>query len=151
MVFASLSTHYCRARTGQMSRICGGSSKEEQNHEVYNLASIFDLAHSGPHGSFYGQAVRPTILAGTIKLRTSRIRALWTAVSSPLIRGLFISTWLAFWASHVDYSRGGEIWTLDLTDPNQFRYFATVVHMAWSFFIAVRSTFLANHVDYDEL
>ena len=41
--------------------------------------------------------------------RTSRIRAMWTAVSSPLIRSLFKSTWLAEKANHVDSSRGGEI------------------------------------------
>ena len=60
------------------------------------MASISDLAHSGPHGSFYGQAVRSMILAGTDELRASRIRAMWTAVSSPLICSLFKSTWLAF-------------------------------------------------------
>lgn len=60
-------------------------------------------------GWFYGQAVRSTILAGTAELWTSRIRAMWTAVSSLLIRSLFMSTWVAFWATHVDYCRGGEI------------------------------------------
>jgi hypothetical protein len=49
------------------------------------------------------------ILAGTVVLRTSRITALRTEVLSPLIHSLFKSTWLAFWASHVDSSRGAEI------------------------------------------
>ena len=60
------------------------------------MTSISYLAHSGPHGSFYGQAVSTMILAGTAELLTSWIRAMWTAVSSPLIRSLFKSTWLAF-------------------------------------------------------
>jgi len=59
------------------------------------MTSISDLAHFGPHGSLYGQAVGSTILAGTNELKTSRIRAMWTAVSSPLIHDLFKSTWLA--------------------------------------------------------
>ena len=50
------------------------------------MASISYLAHRGPHGSFYGQAVRAMILAGTTQRGISWIRALWTAVSSPLIR-----------------------------------------------------------------
>src|ERR1700752_3778653 len=70
--------------------------KEEQNHEDYNMTSISYLVHRRPHGSFYGQAVRSRILSGTTKLRTSRIRAMWTAISSPLIHSLFKSTWLAF-------------------------------------------------------
>ena len=82
--------------------------------------------------------------------RTSRIRAMWTAVSSPQIRSLFKTTRLAFWASRVVYSRGGEIWTLDLTDPNHFQKFWTVAHMAWSFFIAVRSHFSGSRKDSDE-
>ena len=72
----------------QNTQFWGDSSKEEQNHEDYNMASISFLAHRGPHGSFYGQAVRTMILAGTNALKTSRIRAMWTAVSSPLILSL---------------------------------------------------------------
>ena len=73
------------------------SDKEEQkNHEVYNMVSISEFAHRGPHGSFYGQAVRSTILVGTTESGTSRIRALWTAVSSPLIHHPFKTTWLVF-------------------------------------------------------
>jgi hypothetical protein len=53
--------------------------------------------------------VRSMILAGTAELRTSRIRAMWTAISSPLIRSLFKSTWLAKGANHVDSSWGAEI------------------------------------------
>ena len=59
------------------------------------MASISYLAHCGPHGSFYGQAVSTMILAGIAELGTSRIRAMWTAISNPLIRSLFESTWLA--------------------------------------------------------
>ena len=83
-------------RVIQNTQFSSEEFKEEQNHEVYNLASISSLAHCGPHGSFYGQAVRSMSLAGRIKLRTSRIRAVWTAISSPLIHSLFKSTWLAF-------------------------------------------------------
>ena len=46
---------------------------------------------------------------------------------------------------------GAEICTRDLTDPNQLRYFGTVVHTARSFFIAVRTYCSGNHVDYNEL
>ena len=60
------------------------------------MASISYLPHRGPHGSFYGQAMRSTILLGTAELGISRIRAMWTAISSPLIRSLFKFTWLAF-------------------------------------------------------
>jgi len=73
------------------------------------MTSISCLAHSGPHGSFYGQAVRSMIFAGTDALRTSRIRAMWTTISSSLIRSLFKSTRLAQKASRVDCCRGGEI------------------------------------------
>jgi hypothetical protein len=73
------------------------------------MASISDLAHSGLHGSLYGQAVRSTIQGGTDELKISRIRAMWTAVSTLLIRSLFKSTWLAFLASHVDCCRGAGI------------------------------------------
>jgi hypothetical protein len=38
------------------------------------MSSISYLAHSEPHGSFYGQAVRSRILAGTNELKTSRTR-----------------------------------------------------------------------------
>jgi hypothetical protein len=41
--------------------------------------------------------------------RTSWIRAMWTEDSSPLIRSLLKSTWLAFLASHVDSGLGEEI------------------------------------------
>jgi hypothetical protein len=73
------------------------------------MESISEFAHCGPHGWYYGQAVRSIILAGTNELKTSRIRALWTTVSSPLISVPFKSTWLTFWASRVDSSRGAEI------------------------------------------
>jgi hypothetical protein len=73
------------------------------------MASISYLAHSGPHRSLYGQAVRSMSLGGKAELRTSRIRAMWTAVSSPLIHSLFKSTWLAKKANHVDSSQGAEI------------------------------------------
>lgn len=55
------------------------------------MESISELAHYGPRGSFYGQAVRIMILAEKIGLTTSRTRALWPAISSPLIHDLFIS------------------------------------------------------------
>ncbi len=73
------------------------------------MASISYLAHRRPHGSYYRQAGRSRTLAGIIKLWTSRIRAMWTAVSSPLIRSRLKSTWLAKKANHVDLSRGEEI------------------------------------------
>jgi len=73
------------------------------------MASISYLARSGPHGSFYGQAVRSMILAGTDEFKISRIRALRSAVLSPLIHSLFKSTRLAQKASRVDSSRGAEI------------------------------------------
>ena len=60
-------------------------------------------------------------------------RALRPAVSSPLISVPFKITRLAQKASRVDSSRGAEIWTRDLTDPNQFQKFWTVVHMVWWF------------------
>jgi hypothetical protein len=82
-------------RVIQNTQFCRYQSKENNNHEAYDMASISDLAHFGPHGSLYGQAVGSTILAGTNELKTSRIRAMWTAVSSPLIHDLFKSTWLA--------------------------------------------------------
>lgn len=50
----------------------GDQSKEEQNHEDYNVASISYLAHRGSHGSFYGQAVRSMILAGKAEVRPHR-------------------------------------------------------------------------------
>jgi len=53
--------------------------------------------------------MRSMILCGAAELNTSWIRALWTAISSPLIHDLFKSTRLAFWASRVDYCRGAEI------------------------------------------
>jgi len=59
------------------------------------MASISDLAHFGPHGLVYGQAVRSMILAGTVELRLSRVRALRSAVLSPLIRSLLKTTRLA--------------------------------------------------------
>ena len=58
-----------------------------------------ESAHRGPHGSFNGQAVRSMILARTTELGTSRKRALWTAISSPLIHDLFKSTRLAVWTT----------------------------------------------------
>jgi hypothetical protein len=73
------------------------------------MASISYLAHPGPHGWRYGQSVRFVILPLTDKLSISRIRALWTAVSSPRISVPFKSTWLTFWASHVASSWGAEI------------------------------------------
>jgi hypothetical protein len=73
------------------------------------MESISELAHRGPHGSFYGQDMRSIILSGTDELSISQIRALWTAVSSPLIRYLFKTTRLVQKTSRVVYSRGGAI------------------------------------------
>lgn len=73
------------------------------------MGSVSYLAHHGLHGSLYGQAVSFVILAGTDELKFSWIRAMWAAVLSPLIDGLFKSTRLAFWANRVIYRRGGEI------------------------------------------
>ena len=73
------------------------------------MVSISFLAHFGPHGSFYEQAMRTMIPVGTTELWITRIRAMWTAIANPLIRSLFESTWLAQKASHVDWSRGAEI------------------------------------------
>jgi hypothetical protein len=75
-------------RIENFAQFCCDSSKEQQNHEDYNMASISFLAHSGPHGYFYGQAVRSMILVGANEVRISRIRAMWTAVLSPLNRSL---------------------------------------------------------------
>jgi hypothetical protein len=36
--------------TEDISPFCGDQSKEEQNREDYNMASISYLAHHGPHG-----------------------------------------------------------------------------------------------------
>jgi hypothetical protein len=65
------------------------------------MASITSLAYFGPHGSFYGQAVRSMILVGKAEL--------WTTVSSPLIHSQFKATRLAQKASRVDSCRGAEI------------------------------------------
>ena len=48
----------------QNTQFHGDSSKEQQNHDDYNMASISDLPHRGPHGSSYEQAVRYMLLAG---------------------------------------------------------------------------------------
>jgi hypothetical protein len=90
------------------------------------------------------------ILAGTAEGRISRVKALRSTVSSPRIRSLLKTTRLAFWANRVVCCRGGEIWTLDLTDPNHFQKYWTVLHMAWSFFIAVRTHFSGSRKDSDE-
>jgi hypothetical protein len=47
------------------------------------MVSISEFAHRGPHGSFYGQAVRSMILTGKAELWTSQIRAMWTLVGVP--------------------------------------------------------------------
>ena len=76
-------------------QFCRDYSKEERNRKVYKNALISYLAHRGPHGSFYGQAVRSGILVGTVELRLSWVRALRSAVSSPRIRSLLKTTRLA--------------------------------------------------------
>ncbi len=87
----------------------GALSKAEKNREDHNMALFFHLLHRGPHGQLYRQAVRSRILVEATELKTSRIRAMWTAVSSPLMRSPFKSTWLAKKANHVDSCRGAEI------------------------------------------
>ena len=65
------------------------------------MASISYLAHRGPHGWLLQLSVRSMILAETPESGLSRVRALWSAVSSPLICNSFKTTRLAFWASRV--------------------------------------------------
>ncbi len=65
------------------------------------MAPISHLAHSGPHDSFYEQAVRTMISEGTTELKISWIRAMWTAISSPLIHSLLESTWFGDFHNHV--------------------------------------------------
>ena len=72
-----------RIRGFQNTQFCGDESKEEQNHEVYNMASISYFGYCEPHGSFYRQDVRSIILAGTNELKTSRIKALRSGVFEP--------------------------------------------------------------------
>jgi hypothetical protein len=98
------------ARLGiQNTQFCGDYSNEEQNHEVYNRTSISYLTHFGPLAWLLRLAVKSMSLAGRAVLRTSRIRALRTGVSSPLIRSLLKTSRLAQKASRVDSSRGAEI------------------------------------------
>jgi hypothetical protein len=47
-------------------------------------------------GLIVDQMLGVTCLRRTNELKTSRIRAMWTAVSSPIIRSLLESTRLAF-------------------------------------------------------
>jgi hypothetical protein len=44
------------------------------------------------------------MLVEAAELKTSRIRAMWTAISSPLIRSLFKSTWFGDFHNHVDWN-----------------------------------------------
>ena len=60
------------------------------------MASISYLGYFGPHEPFYRQAVRSMSLAETDELKISRIKALRSVVTSPLIRSLLKSTRLAF-------------------------------------------------------
>ena len=75
----------------------------------------------------------------------------WHSTGSEFGEGLIRFALLYQKASREDTSRGAEIWTRDLTDPNHIQKFRTVVLMDLWYFIAVRSHFSGSREDYDEL